>query len=196
MTIETEHCATDAPSPDDGGGSPVIFDDTTPAVSGSIAAPDGVVEAPKLPDANRDGKNGRFVKGNTAHRKTRNGYDVKRQAKLRAAILQCVTTERLATMVASLIASACGGDTQAARLVLEYSLGKPLPGDILERIALIEGKLDLSDELDPEAIAAESRGIPKTKIAAALYSSVEAQGAEIDTAIAKLDEPLDESEGE
>ncbi len=182
---------TPAPgAPGGGDGSPVLFDDTaTPPATGALGVPDTTVDKPDLPaDPNRD-RRGHFVRGNTAHNKTRSGYNVKKQAKLRASILACVTTDRLATMVAALLAKACRGDVHAARLILEYSLGKPLPGDILERIARIEGAMDLSDELDPEAIAAQATGGPQTKIAAALYASVEAQGAEIDSQLAALDEP-------
>ena len=187
-----------ASAPSDGGGASAL-DDTpviAPTLSGALSVPGAPVDKPDLPSADRD-KRGRFAKGNRANKVAkRGGYNVSKQAKLRAAILECVTTERLATMVGSLLTKACAGDVHAARLIMEYSLGKPLPGDILERIARIETAMELDSDLDPEVIAAESRGVPRTKLAAALYASVEAHGETVDNRLAALDEPEQDSNGE
>jgi len=66
--------------------------------------------------------NGQFAKGNPGG--PGNPY-ARRVAKLRSAMLNAVESE-MVHIVQSLIDSAKKGDVQAAKLVLAYSLGKPV----------------------------------------------------------------------
>ena len=155
---------------------------------GAISTPEGKVDKPNLPTTDRDSK-GQCARGNTANTVAkRGGYNVSKQAKLRASILASVTPERLATIVGAMIAQACGGDVHAARLILEYSLGKPLPGDILERISRIEGAMDLPDDLDPEAIAGGVT-VQRTEVAAVLFESVESKRSKVEGQLSLIDAP-------
>jgi len=68
--------------------------------------------------------NGRFKTGNTAA--VGNPF-ARKVAQLRAKLLDCITDDKLAEIVAGLVAAASAGDVGAAKLVLAYSVGPPLP---------------------------------------------------------------------
>jgi len=179
------------PVPGGGDGSPVLFADTeTTGGHGALSMPDKPVDRPDLPaDPNRS-RSGHFVKGNTAHKAVRHGgYNTTKQAKLRAAVLDAATPEQLVTVLGAMIVKAVAGDVAAASLVFERVLGKALPGDILERLARIESKMDLSSDLDPDQMAAEGQVVKRTRVATMLFEAIEAKGAEVDSHLATLDEP-------
>lgn len=75
---------------------------------------------PPDPDG-RDGR-GRFAagnhcgQGNPSHR---------RMARLRRGLLAAVSVEDIQAITAALLTQAKNGDTQAAKLLLEYAIGKP-----------------------------------------------------------------------
>lgn len=67
-------------------------------------------------------KKGRFLPGNPGG--VGNPYAKRREA-LKAAMFANVHGQDIATIIRSMIAEAVGGDVQAAKLVLEYTIGKP-----------------------------------------------------------------------
>jgi hypothetical protein len=70
--------------------------------------------------------NGLFAKGNTLSKGVGGNPNVKRQAALKKAFIECVTEEDVRKLYASLLAAALGGDTQSARLIMDHALGKPV----------------------------------------------------------------------
>ena len=67
--------------------------------------------------------NGQFAKGNPGG--PGNPF-ARRTARLRATLLDAVGEEGLSEIVQELVSAAKGGDVQAAKLVLSYTLGKPV----------------------------------------------------------------------
>lgn len=65
----------------------------------------------------------------------------KRVEQLRHALLSAVTTDDIVAIVRSLVKSARAGDVYAARLLLSYTLGRPLEADVLDRVAELEQRL-------------------------------------------------------
>lgn len=70
-----------------------------------------------------------FEKGNTYGR---GNPLAKRQAQYRAAFAEAVTDDDMETLARAMLMAACEGDTQAARIVLEYTAGKPLAAEVEE----------------------------------------------------------------
>lgn len=82
---------------------------------------------------------GRFAPGNKLGR----GNPFARQAqRLRSALFAAVSEEDLRDVVQALVAQAKQGNVQAAREVLERTLGKPEAFDVLERMEVLEERLD------------------------------------------------------
>jgi ribosomal protein L17 len=52
----------------------------------------------------------------------------------------------LRAIVKAMIVNAKGGDVQSARLVLAYTLGEPVPCDILERLENLEAMYGHSEK--------------------------------------------------
>jgi hypothetical protein len=92
---------------------------------------------------NRDGR-GRFIKGNKAG--SGNPY-ARRVAMLRRAMLSIVKPNDLQAIIVKLILLGCGGDVAAARLVLQYTLGKP------------------SESLDPDTLDLQELELAKQRLA-------------------------------
>lgn len=89
------------------------------------------------PDGDRDAQ-GRFLPGN------RGGPGnplAARVAKLRSALIEAVSAEDVREIVETLVRLAKGGDLGAARLILDRTLGQPLPADLIERIEALEAEL-------------------------------------------------------
>lgn len=59
----------------------------------------------------------------------------------RAALVEAVSPQDIADIVGMLVAQAKAGDLTAARIVLERVLGKPVEGDLLERVETLERAL-------------------------------------------------------
>jgi hypothetical protein len=82
---------------------------------------------------------GRFAKGN----KVGKGNPLAaRVQKLRAAMLNCVTTKDVKDVVAVILKQAKAGDLVACRELLDRCLGKPLEADVLDKIQQIEEVLN------------------------------------------------------
>jgi hypothetical protein len=99
--------------------------------------------------SNHDAR-GRFAKGNKAG--TGNPY-ARRVAMLRRAMLRVVKPDDLQAIIVKLILLACTGDVAAARLVLQYTLGKPTesvdPDTLdLQELELAKQRLAFRPELD------------------------------------------------
>jgi len=77
---------------------------------------------PKTNGTNGRKSNGQFAKGNPGG--PGNPY-ARRTARLRATLLDAVGEDGLSEIVQELVSAAKGGDVQAAKLVLSYTLGKP-----------------------------------------------------------------------
>ena len=80
-------------------------------------------------------KNGRFTPGNPGGPGNPHAGQV---AQLRAAILEAVGTDDVVAIIAQLVRKAREGDLAAAREVLDRTIGKAGPGDLLERIEALE----------------------------------------------------------
>ena len=75
--------------------------------------------------------NGQFQPGNKGGP---GNPHARRTAQLRARLLDCITDDKLAEIVAGLVAAASAGDVAAAKLVLAYSVGPPLPAVSPDRL--------------------------------------------------------------
>jgi hypothetical protein len=82
--------------------------------------------------------NGRFAPGNSGGPGNPFGRQV---AELRKVILQAVSSDRLRILVDALIDRAIEGDNVAAKLVLQYALGKPAAPVEPDRVAVDEFRL-------------------------------------------------------
>ena len=92
---------------------------------------------------NGKGPGGRFLPGNKAAQ----GYPVNRKAQqLRGALMRAVTAGDVREVVKKLVDQAKGGDTTAARLLLDRLLGPAVAADIEERLAVLEERLGVSDD--------------------------------------------------
>jgi hypothetical protein len=96
-------------------------------------------EAPSSNGPNGDrGPGGRFAKGNSGGPGNPHAAHV---AALRAALLAAVTPEKMTAIIHKLIGEALGGNIQAAKEVLERTLGKPIETDLFDRIERLEALL-------------------------------------------------------
>lgn len=84
---------------------------------------------------------GRFAQGNTAGK---GNPFAKRAGELRAALFDAVSDDDLRAVIIKLIELAKGGDTQAARLVLDRVLGAPVAVDLLEKIEALEERFGVA----------------------------------------------------
>jgi hypothetical protein len=92
------------------------------------------------------GSNGRFLKGN----KGGPGNPHARQAAaLRQAFLAAVTAEDIATIAQAMIEKARQGDVAAARLVIQYSLGRPAEAVDPDRLDELEWQQWTREEVTP-----------------------------------------------
>jgi len=78
---------------------------------------------------------GRFVNGNPGGPGNPLAAHV---AALRKALFDAVTPQALKDVVKALLGAAKAGDVQAAKLLLTYTLGRPLESDLLERLETLE----------------------------------------------------------
>ncbi|MDH3583870.1 MAG: hypothetical protein OER86_06615 [Phycisphaerae bacterium] len=78
---------------------------------------------------------GRFAKGNAGGP---GNPHAKQVGQLRSAMLNAVSEEDIARIIATLVDLAKGGDVQAAKLVLERTLGRPTEADLIERLEQLE----------------------------------------------------------
>lgn len=60
---------------------------------------------------------------------------------LRDELFRTVSPERFKRVLSALLEKAESGDVQAARVVLDRTLGAPLPADVLERIDALEQQI-------------------------------------------------------
>ncbi len=89
--------------------------------------------SPPVIDGRQPG--GRFAPGN----KFSKGNPYTQQvARLRAALMEAVTPEKLTAIVQALIREAEGGNIPAIREVLDRTLGKPIEADLIDRIEELE----------------------------------------------------------
>jgi hypothetical protein len=96
-----------------------------------------VAKTPFQNGKNRDPKTGRFLPGNKVAVGHGGGL-AKQVQRLRVAMVAAVTVEDLKRVVSALLKKAAKGDVHAARVVLAYTLGKPVEADIYERLAALE----------------------------------------------------------
>jgi hypothetical protein len=87
------------------------------------------------PPAGRDPETGHFLPGN------RLGVGnplASKAAKLRAALFRAVGQGDMQGIVKALVRKAANGDTAAAKLVLQYTLGEPESIDLIQTVARLE----------------------------------------------------------
>jgi len=92
--------------------------------------------------SDRDKSSGRFLPGNKA---SKGNPQAAKVARLRAALLDAVKPSDMAAIIKSLIDKAKDGDIQAAKIILERTLGQPLQADILERLEQLEKELNTNE---------------------------------------------------
>jgi hypothetical protein len=63
---------------------------------------------------------------------------VRQIALLKSALYEALTAEEIAAVVQAMLEKARGGDVAAARLILGYAVGKPVPGSIA---TILDGEL-------------------------------------------------------
>ena len=61
-----------------------------------------------------------------------------RAGRIRAALLEAVTDDDVAEVVAALVREAKAGNVPAARVLLDRTLGPPVAADLLERLEAVE----------------------------------------------------------
>ena len=94
--------------------------------------------SPATDTSSQHGAKGRFVRGNSGGP----GNPFARQvAELRKAMLEAVTVSRIRNIAESMIQRAESGDVAAARLVLQYTLGKPAAAVEPDRVEIDEHRL-------------------------------------------------------
>ncbi len=99
---------------------------------------DGAAPLPAAVNGGGRDEAGRFAKGNKAGR----GNPANRKAQqLRSALLAAVSTKDLRAIVRQLVQQAKGGDTTAAKVLLDRLLGTPGPWDITIRLEKLEDLL-------------------------------------------------------
>jgi hypothetical protein len=91
------------------------------------------------------GENGRFLKGNPGG--PGNPY-VKQVAQLKAALFEALTTDDIQAVMRRMRDAALAGDVAAARLLLEYTVGKPLPGGTASAL-----DAELTERLNTDALS-------------------------------------------
>lgn len=89
-------------------------------------------------DEERDDK-GRFVEGNEAALGHRRPHAA-RVAELRRELFQVLTRDHIRSVLEALLAEAEGGNIGAAKLLLAYALGEPVPEDIISRVEELEAE--------------------------------------------------------
>lgn len=95
----------------------------------------------RLPSPNGDNgreRNGQFSKGNPGGP---GNPQARRVAQLRKAMLDAVTPEDFATIVANLVKLAKAGDLAAVKELFNRTLGTAVPADVLVRIEELENAL-------------------------------------------------------
>ncbi len=95
-------------------------------------------------DDGRDTR-GRFAPGNKAACGATTGF-ARRIGQYRRAIHAAVDEEALQEIFRAMVRKAQEGDVPAARLVVEYVVGKPIDVDLMERLEALEGILEVVAE--------------------------------------------------
>lgn len=80
----------------------------------------------------RFGSGNKFGKGNPSNQ---------RAQKLRSSMLAAVTKKDMREIIKAMVKKAIKGDAQAAKLVLSYTIGKPIDISTEERLATLEAVL-------------------------------------------------------
>ena len=78
---------------------------------------------------------GRFLPGNSGGPGNPHAWQV---ARLRSTLLRSVSQNEMRQIVKKLVAMSVAGDLAAAKLLLDYTLGAPVPLDVLEQLAQLE----------------------------------------------------------
>ena len=100
------------------------------------------------PNGHRDGS-GRFLPGNPGGP----GNPLARQiGRLRSALHEALTVEDMGRVVRAMLQKAQAGDVAAARLCLEYALGKPMQGSVAAAL-----DAECAQQLTEEGLSALSR---------------------------------------
>ncbi len=85
---------------------------------------------------------GRFAPGNGFSKGNPHG---RRVAELRSALFAKIGPAELGEMIDALMAKARSGDTAACKILLQYTLGDPLPIDLVERLDELERALSYAN---------------------------------------------------
>jgi hypothetical protein len=147
------------------------------------------------------GERGRFAPGN---RFAKGNPHARRVAALRKAFLDAATEDRMRRLADKLLKMAEAGDVTAARLALEYTLGKPAPAADIDRLGLDEVSMlleapkvmslfrELCDRLPTEVLANVARMIAANRLAAYRHDG---EAADADALGVMLAASLDGGEG-
>ena len=97
-----------------------------------------MIDFPKSNGANGRDNNGRFVRGNPGGP---GNPHARRVGKLRNALIRSVSDADVKEIIAKLVEAAKAGDIQAAREVLDRTIGKATQTDVLQRLEAIENAM-------------------------------------------------------
>ena len=97
-----------------------------------------MMNQPSTPDVHGRQPGGRFAPGNKFSKGNPYAQQV---ARLRSALMEAVTPEKLASVVQALIREAEGGNIPAIKELLDRVLGRPVEADLFERIGELENLL-------------------------------------------------------
>jgi hypothetical protein len=111
-----------------------------------------------VPSAYR-GSDGRFAKGNPGGPGNPHARQV---ARLKSALHEALTEEGIAAVARAMLEKAQEGDVAAARLLLEYSIGKPVAGTTASVI----------DTAMTEQLMAERLTVDELRSLAAIYAKL------------------------
>ena len=125
------------------------------------------MKKPTTNGSNGRKSNGQFAKGNPGG--PGNPF-ARRTARLRATLLDAVGEDGLSEIIQELVSAAKGGDVQAAKLVLSYTLGKPVDAIHPDSLDVHEQELQRQMPRNPSSlIDDETRARVDRLVAAADY---------------------------
>jgi hypothetical protein len=121
-----------------------------------MSNPNSQPAANSAPAPTRDAQ-GRFAAGNNGGPGNPFG---RRLASMRQAILDCVSEDDIKHVMRKLVERAIEGDVAAAKLVLQYAVGKPQPAPEPDRVEVDEWKVQRDSSIDNDEFEAAAAGLP------------------------------------
>jgi hypothetical protein len=132
--------------------------------------------APSVPDAGGRDQGGRFAKGNKGG--PGNPF-FRASAERRRAFLSAITPEEIGQVARKMLAQALAGDAASAKLLLLYSIGKPLPAGDPDHAELDELRLMLLRPLALQIILHGLEAVNPDEALAFLKAAADKRGGDV-----------------